>query len=744
MTAEVLRATMEKSLASLGRELGAVVFANKIGNELAKLLQASQVGELIDLVFTSADPGLLSLPFEAARLPDGSLPVLHPAVSTRRNEPGLKKTTWEPAPGPLKILVAVGAPDEGKTAAAVLDVERELQKIQDAVQNAARYGNTQVKILEVGHRDEIRKALEQDFYHILHLSCHGRPGMIELENEDGEAVPVTARDLAAAIQATGRALPLIFLSSCHGGTVSNEMAGFAHELLQSGIPLVLSMQTEVSDYYAIQLAGKFYEILSRNEFPIASRALALARKELEQQRFKALQQKTAPPEETQPEFATATLYSTAEEKPILNKLLDLEPLKTPPVESIKGPVPWLRIEDLVGRRAELRTALKVLRDDPHWVSQNGQRAGVVLRGIGGIGKSSLAGRIMARLAEAGWIVAATTGPWQLEVLTKNLGLAVLEAKIPQLAEMGNILANPKTDDETRFSIIQDLLKTCRVCLIMDNFEDNLTVGGAQFVDSTLGDTILKLLDSAATGKILFTCRYPIPGTAPFVAEIPLGPLSRAQTRKLLLRLPGLKNLDPEANRLIYDTIGGHPRMLEYLDGIMRGGIARLTQVTGRLQQQARQAGISLNTGLKDLPEAVQEVIVLGAHDILLNELLTMARDNGDEAILYQTAVSRLPVVAAGVAYALGEQEPDGKEVAGINAALHRLTGLSLVSEQAGELYWVHRWTAESLKCGSADEVHQDRCRRMGEYRLWNWKKPDTDATELFEAVRNFLEAREFD
>lgn len=154
---------------------------------------------------------------------------------------------------------------------------------------ASLLGNAEVKILEVGHPDEIGKALRQDFYHVLHLSCHGSPGALELENEDGEAILVSAKKLTEVIQATGRALPLIFLSSCHGGTPPKDAASFAHELIRRGIPLVISMQSQVSDYYAMNLAGKFYEILSQTEFPYASRALAQARLLLEKERINALQ-----------------------------------------------------------------------------------------------------------------------------------------------------------------------------------------------------------------------------------------------------------------------------------------------------------------------------------------------------------------------------------------------------------------------------------------------------------------------
>ena len=72
------------------------------------------------------------------------------------------------------------------------------------------------------------------------------------------------------------------------------------------------MQTSVSDHYATQLAGAFYEHLARREPPIASHALAAARKETEKARVKAVQG-GGPLGETQPEYATAGLYVAAQQ-----------------------------------------------------------------------------------------------------------------------------------------------------------------------------------------------------------------------------------------------------------------------------------------------------------------------------------------------------------------------------------------------------------------------------------------------
>jgi CHAT domain-containing protein len=227
------------------------------------------------------DPQLLAIPFEAARLSDGRTPALETGVRMLRRLAAVHSGSQSPQPGPLKILVAVGAPDEGKTPNAVLDMERELQTILDAVENARQYGNAYVRILDVGSLDQIRSALKEQAYHVLHLSGHGNAGVLELEDEDGNPVPVRAADLAAAIRDSGHPAPLIFLASCLSGAGDSETASLAQGLLQQGAPSVMAMQTSVTDKYSTNLAAAFYTNLSTSDRPLASQALALGRQQLE-------------------------------------------------------------------------------------------------------------------------------------------------------------------------------------------------------------------------------------------------------------------------------------------------------------------------------------------------------------------------------------------------------------------------------------------------------------------------------
>ena len=129
--------------------------------------------------------------------------------------------------------------------------------------------------------------------------------------------------------------------------------------------------------------------------------------------------------------------------------------------------------------------------------------------------------------------------------------------------------------------------------MFDDFEQNLTPGGEAFLDPAIGEVITGLADAAETGALLVTCRYPLPGPDRFLAQVPIPPLSAAELRRMFLRLPALRDLDAEDRRLLTRTIGGHPRLIEFTDALLRGGRASLRHVQVKLRDLARAEGIDL-------------------------------------------------------------------------------------------------------------------------------------------------------
>jgi tetratricopeptide (TPR) repeat protein len=748
-------ATAQDQLVRLGEALGAALFAEPVGASLSALLaEARRRNEDVLLSFETAEPGLLAIPFEAARLPGGVLPALEPGVRVVRRDTSAEASPLEPLPGPLRILVAVGAPDEERARTVVLDSERELQTILDAVEEAMRFGNAEVRILEVGHPGEIQKALLAQTFHVLYLSGHGAAGRLQLETEDGDPLPVRAGELADALRAARRPLPLVYLAAClTGAAESSETVSFAQGLLAAGIPQVLAMQTSVSDWYATRLAGAFFGHLARQEAPLASHALALARQEVEAARRKALAS-GRDAAGLAPEYATPSLFAAADERPLLDRGAPQEPLRLPPRPFVHGPVPLLGMDDLIGRRRELRELLGILRGDERAEARHGRRAGAVVTGLGGVGKSSLAGRAMTRLAEGGWHVVAAGGRLSLGDLATTVGAALAAgsgdgagagAAAEEIARVAARLKEPTLDDRERLHLLAALLGNQPVLLVLDNFEDNQETGTGALREPQLGAVLQALCEAAVRGRLLLTSRYPVPALEPWIVAVELGALSPAETRKLFLRLPALRGLGSEDRYLLVRTIGGHPRMLEYLDAILRHGAARLPDVGRRLRANAQKLGLRIEDLGADLTTALRDALRVGAKDILLDELLdVVGRTPGDREALEQAAVFAQPVEIAGVAHALAGAEPGPGRLAATRQAVERLLPTSLLGGLAAKRVWVHRWTAEALSDRADPAAWRERCRRAGEYLSWRVGNVSHAVGDGIESVRLFLRAEAFD
>ena len=732
-------------LRKLGQALGAVLFPEDVDSALRGLLdKAATSGRQIEFVVETGEPDLLSIPFEAVSLSDRRTPALETGVRLLRRYTAAE-IRQQPQPGPLKILVAVGAPDEGTTQSSVLDSERELQTILDAVEAAREHGAAYVRILEVGSLDEIRKELRRQPYHVLHLSGHGHAGVLELETEDGEPGLVTGKQIAEVIRDSGHTAPLVFLAACHGGLGGakgkedeTETTALAQTLLESGVPLVLAMQSKVSDRYSTDLAGRLYAELA-TATPLVSRALARARSDLERERNEAAARgEIVPPAE----YATASLFSSGEERPLLDIGSDPSPVqeyKRPPVV---GEVPMLKIGDLIDRREEVRDVVWLLTEHPK--NRHGRKAGYQLIGIGGVGKSSVAGRAMQRLSDDGWHVVAHSGHWELGSLCASVGAALLTAEdeLKKFAKplMGNI------PDQARLQLVGQLLTHHRFLLVLDNFEDNLTPGGREFKNDFSRQALEAFCRAAQTGKLLITSRYPVPGIDAWLATEHVGPLSPAQSRKLVLRLEALGAQEPASLALVQRVIGGHPRMLEYLDAILRKGEARLPDVENRLKKQLKKLNIDLEEASTKFEEAVSIAEKVGAGDILLDELLAIAAEHSEDVeVLHQLAVFPMAVEASGLAFCRNGEKPAApEEIRAVRKALDRLAALSLVTPRGDEGYWVHRWTAEALKKRAGEEAYREYCRRAGMFLDWHARNESEDLAEYVEAVRLLLRGRAFD
>ncbi|OLB81479.1 MAG: hypothetical protein AUI14_03120 [Actinobacteria bacterium 13_2_20CM_2_71_6] len=731
--------TAQTRLAEVGQRLAEAMFDEATAAHLSRLVEHSTFGTVVDLVFTADDPAAL-LPFEVLRLPHGQPLVTRPTVRMTRRIAGVDRPATRPLPGPLKILAAVAAPDATRTPNPPLDVEAEMQAILDAIGGVGRRTDAEVTILEVASADEIASALGADQYHILHLSAHGSPSTVELEDEDGAPVQVSAQDLVDRLRAAGRPLPLIVLSSCSGAAAG--MEGLAAALVRHGADRVIAMQTTVTDGYATRLAGALYEFLALDATIAVADALAHARFALEAQRRKAAR---ASGRLSRPEYAVATLLAAGDDPPLRDVSATPEPLQRRTLAPSGRSVRELPMGYLIGRRHELRTALAVLRNTSGAVDTFGASAGAALTGIGGIGKTALAGRIRSRLTENGWLIAVHDRRWSPPALFASTADAL--SGVSELAEATDLLADPQTDDTVKLAVVCALLRQVPLLLLFDDFEQNLPVGGGDFLDPGFAEVFAQLRDAAETGRLLVTCRYPLPDddAVPLV-RVDIPPLAPSEFGRMFLRLPQLRDLGIDDRQLIAATIGGHPRLIEFVDALLRHGRASLRDITAKLRTLAREEHLTL-TGSRDLASAVSDAVLLGSRDIVLTELLALLTDEQREVLL-QAAVSTVPLSLDDLAYARHGEAVSDPLRAQVAEDAERLVSLTLLSPAAAGDVVVHAWVADALVPyqGEALSVRHDRAfdMRYRRMRTGQWRFDDAaDACRHLTANARFDDLAQF-
>jgi hypothetical protein len=387
-------------------------------------------------------------------------------------------------PGPLRIVVAIAAPDAG--GGPPLDYERELRNVLAAVR-AARQDAADVQVVPFATVAAIREELDRGATHVLHISGHGSPGTLGLKDDDGSARPVTADEFADRAIPPGRMPPVITLSACYtDAAASQDGTSFAARLCQRGAAAVIATETSITDTYATRLLARVYGTLARAGDPDIVAALSDARREVQ------AELETSPDARDNQlaglgESAAVTVLAAAGSVPVLDPEHTAWAAPGPARPRIAG-LPGREDWYFVGRRSEQR----------RWPADltGSALAGIVIYGIGGTGKTTLAAEITTRLRdrEHGRVLVSLTGSLTLESL---LGAVITAVRRELLIRGQDTAAIPALDVSARADMPwQDRLAILResvldrvpVLLLLDNFEDNLRPDGD--MGCAVGDEVL--------------------------------------------------------------------------------------------------------------------------------------------------------------------------------------------------------------------------------------------------------------
>ena len=376
-------------------------------------------------------------------------------------------------------------------------------------------------------------------------------------------------------------------------------------------------------------------------------------------------------------------------------------------------------------------------------------AGMVVHGVGGIGKSVLAGQIAARLPDLD--PDCTTASLTGEVTPDTFLAAVCTAvrRHPLAADRGGTVASAVAAVDRavlpwpqRMSLLREhVLGRVPLLLVLDDFDENLSLdaGTCTIRDPELVAVLKFWADRPHRGRLLITCRhrFAVPEVAGRrIAFRPLGPLSQAGAIDLATSLPALGRLGEQDLDLAWRLLGGHPRAMEYLDGLLTGGQVRFADLADRLgallpdvtgtpaprltpaPRPAARAGAP--AAPTELPLPVAEAAALAVSGALLAELFDRLSP-ASQGLLARASAYREPIGRDVLLLPVGQYSP-----AELTSLLDecRATGL-LTADPGAEppSVSVHPWTAtevqQLLLARDRGAELADAHQRAAEY--WRWR-----------------------
>jgi tetratricopeptide (TPR) repeat protein len=339
----------------------------------------------------------------------------------------------------------------------------------------------------------------------------------------------------------------------------------------------------------------------------------------------------------------------------------------------------------IGRRQVLRDIFKSIEN---------KEGAVVLKGPGGIGKSTLTTRTAANLRRKGYEFIVVRGETTIEQILEAIfkKAAALEVKDAEKIYESN--AEPR---EKLSSYLEQFLLKQKVVLILDNFEENQDEQKAgEFKKERLEKFLWFFRDSLTHRDtfLMFSTRYTLPGFESPDITMNIPEFSPVEFRKMLLNSKALKSLEGKSAKTLMEEIGGNPRALDLLDSIA--------------YRKYKQQDFTWEQLKNLIPKLRERIIRKKARgddftplflDTLFGYLSQPQRRLLDVLAIYRHPVPEEAVIALDVVMA----EED-------RVKLDDLSLLECMDLEDKDMYYVHRLTAQYLlqqmKAGERKRYHQ--------------------------------------
>jgi hypothetical protein len=514
----------------------------------------------------TAEQRLRHLPWELLSADDSYLAVAGRAPLLPVRAIGTNATLNAPvAPGnrPLRVLFMATSPEGVEP---VLSYEAE----EAAILAATLRTGTELVVEESGTVEGLRflsRDYGEGYFDVLHLSGHaivskdGQPTFIA-EDELGALTGASADQIASAM--AGHWPRLVFVSGCltadspEGGAFPS----MSESLVRAGAPTVLGWALPVGDISATEFAAQLYRTLADGE-PI-DRAIVEARRHLYAGKRANWHLLRVYADKT-PLAPMVTPLNTKGRARIQTRPADQEFLD--PQTQLSRVASRAAF---VGRRRVIQRCLRTLKQ-PH--GADGAAQALVLHGMGGLGKSSLASRLLERTPthqRAVWY--GRVDLTKFRELTAKVRFPTLDQQI----EATKLLDNDQAPLAVRLRYLLDGPLEQTPCLfVFDDFEDgNLHERDGRHVLSTEMAEILPALltairETGSPSRVIITSRYrfPAPAATTIVVES-LETLSTIEQSKKITNLPNLRPgspIDPTIRERAIQAAAGNPRLLDWLD-----------------------------------------------------------------------------------------------------------------------------------------------------------------------------------
>ena len=630
----------EQALTAIGTRL----FETWLADDWAAAEDALSPTDHRRIVVASDVPAILNLSWSLLRLSGEDEPLgldpnssirLHPAAE------GLAESHDERRPGPLRVLYSACAPRDAGDLGYEKEEQQLLQTLTQPGPDVAHFG------CDLGRFDELQYRVREYNPHVVHLTGHGMieegEGHFAFEDQRGYTDLRSGGQISQIMKDSlaERDVQCVFVSGCETGQAPEVevTSGLCQGLVRGGVPLAVGWGASILDDVATEFGNTFYAELSTGED--VDRAVVQARRAARG----LCREHTEEDGVVDPSWTLPVLYAATTQA----DLFDPGRHEAPPKPSVaQDPLPGMtegHANYFIGRRREQQHLLPKLRA--------GDLTTVLLTGLAGVGKSTLATRLARALQKDGFTPIAVPSK-EGELLTA--GRLIDRCYEAFLAEDADgpyrELRNEEIGLQDKLRLLVRILNRNRFVLVLDNFEQNVDRASRAILDDTLAWFLAYLAENLTDeSRCLVTSRYRPSDLGddllPVATELSLTDFPKSAFFKYLLDDNSVReryrsgDLPHDLLSRVYGLLGGTPRFLE--------------QVREALQDMpADELGNALDD--VDLPEdadenRLQELREEYVQDLFVDDLYGAIELPEALTALSRAAVYTIPVTAEGFAAA---------------------------------------------------------------------------------------------